>query len=260
MSSRYFTLREALLPVSLGQGAAARGGRGVIAANAQGTGAAEGLSAAHRALKGDPSIQFTLKPAPPPPEAPTWLRDVFRWLEEVLKPVARLVDWLAGFLPDAPYVRILLWAVLAAAAAGFIWMIYRRIADGEWRMPRRRRKVAGPAPADEEWAPESAPARSWLEEADALAAQGRFADAVHHLLLRSVEDIARRRPKAVRPALTSRELARVEGVPAPARTLFAHIAALVERSLFGGRGVERGDWEGARAAYADFVLPRTWRP
>ena len=33
-------------------------------------------------------------------------------------------------------------------------------------------------------------------EADALAAEGRFAEAIHHLLLRSVEDIGRRRPRA----------------------------------------------------------------
>ena len=176
----------------------------------------------------------------------------------MLKPVARLVDWLAGFLPDAPYVRILLWTVLAAAAAGFLWMIYRRVADGEWRLPRRRR-IGEAAPAEEEWAPESAPARSWLEEADALAAQGRFAEAVHHLLLRSVEDLARRRPRSVRPALTSRELANAEGVPATARTLFAQIAALVERSLFGGRAVDLHDWQTARSAYADFVLPGAWR-
>ena len=163
-------------------------------------------------------------------------------------------------MPDAPYARILLWTVLAAAALGFAIMVYRRIRDGEWRLPRRRRSVAIPVDAEEEsWAPEAAPARSWLREADALAARGLYAEAVHHLLFRSIEDIARRRPRLVRPALTSRELAAAEALPAPARSLFSRIAGLVERSLFGGAAVDAGDWTSARAAYADLVLPGTWR-
>ncbi len=63
--------------------------------------------------------------------------------------------------------------------------------------------------------------RSWLDEADALAAKGRFAEAIHHLLLRSVEDIARRRPKLVRPALTSRELSASDGIPAARRAIYS---------------------------------------
>jgi hypothetical protein len=112
---------------------------------------------------------------------------------------------------------------------------------------------------EEAWAPEAAPARAWLNEADAMARQGRFAEAVHHLLTRSIEDIARRRPRLVRPALTSRELAAATDIPPSARDLFAGIARLVEKSLFGGRPVSAEDWETARAAYADFALPGTWR-
>ncbi len=222
--------------------------------------AADGLAAAHDALKADSSIQFSLQPAPPPPEAPRWLRDFFQWLGDVLRPVGRFFQWIGSFMPDAPYARIILWTVLAAAALGFAVMVYQRIRHGEWRLPRRRRPVGIEVGAEEEaWAPEAAPARSWLREADALAAEGRYAEAVHHLLFRSIEDIGRRRPRLVRPALTSRELAAAEALPPPARGLFARIAALVEHSLFGGRPVEAADWTAARTAYADLVLPGTWR-
>jgi hypothetical protein len=236
-------------------------GRDDIADEAQdAAGTAERLAAAHEALKADGSIQFTLQPAPPPPQPPQWLRDFVQWLNEVLEPVGRLFQWIGSFMPDAPYARILLWTVLAVSALAFALMVYRRIRDGEWRLPRRRRAVAVAAQAgEEEWAPDAAPARSWLREADALAAQGRYAEAVHHLLFRSIEDIGRRRPRLVRPALTSRELAAAQALPPPARSLFARIAGLVERSLFGGRPVEAGDWTAARAAYADLVLPGTWR-
>jgi hypothetical protein len=222
--------------------------------------AADGLAAAHEALKADPSIQFHLKAAPPPPRPPAWLRDFVEWLGDALRPVGRLFDWLGGFMPDAPFARILLWTVLLLFALALATAIYRRLRDGKWSLPRRRLGAAGEPQAEEEpWSPDAAPARSWLREADALAAQGRYAEAVHHLLFRSIEDIGRRRPRLVRPALTSRELAAAEALPPPARSLFARIAALVERSLFGGRPVEAEDWTSARAAYADLVLPGTWR-
>jgi hypothetical protein len=218
------------------------------------------LAAAHEALKADSSIQFSLQPAPPPPEPPKWLRDVSEWLSDVFDPVGRFFQWIGSFMPDAPYARILLWTVLIAAALGFAILIYRRLREGEWRLRGRRRPTGNPVEDEEEtWAPEAAPARSWLREADALAAEGRYAEAVHHLLFRSVEDIARRRPRLVRPALTSRELAAAEALPPPARSLFARIAGLVERSLFGGRPVEAADWTAARTAYSDLVLPGTWR-
>ncbi|HEX8062489.1 MAG TPA: DUF4129 domain-containing protein [Allosphingosinicella sp.] len=236
-------------------------GRGPISEKAQdAAGAADGLAAAHDALKADSSIQFSLQPSPPPPEPPKWLGDFFDWLGDAVRPAGRFFDWISSFLPDAPYARILLWTVLTAAALGFALMVYRRVRDGEWSLPRRRRAAAMPVSAEEEsWAPEAAPARSWLREADVLAAQGRYAEAVHHLLFRSVEDIGRRRPRLVRPALPSRELAAAEALPPPARNLFARIAGLVEHSLFGGRPVEAADWTAARSAYADFVLPGTWR-
>jgi hypothetical protein len=212
-------------------------------------------------LRADSSIQFTLQPAPPAPKPPQWWVDFGHWLGRVLRPVVHFLDWIASFMPNAPFARILLWAVLAAAALFVGAIVYQRVRHGEWRLPRRRRAVAVEAAAEEEaqWTPEAAPARAWLQEADALAARGLYAEAVHHLLFRSVEDIARRRPRLVRPALTSRELAAASAIPAAARDLFARIAALVERSLFGGRPVGEPDWTSARAAYADFVLPGSWR-
>lgn len=219
-----------------------------------------GFAAAHAALKADPSTQFVLTPAPPRPPPPQWLVDFFHWLGRVLEPVGRFFAWLSSFMPDVPYARIFLWTVIALAAAALSWAAWQRIRHGEWRLPRWRRRnaVAADAP-EQEWAPDAAPVRAWLREADAMAAQGRFAEAVHHLLFRSIEDIAQRRPRLVRPALTSRELAAAEAIPPSARDLFARIARLVEQSLFGGRPVGADDWQAARTAYADFALPGTWR-
>jgi hypothetical protein len=182
-----------------------------------------------------------------------------RWLGETLEPVGRALKWIGSLFPDAAYAQILLWAIIAAGGAVLLWALYNRVRHGEWRLRLPRRATVLDLTAEEEWAPEESGARSWLEEADALAREGRFAEAIHHLLFRSVEDIARRRPALVRPALTSRELAASEGIPGRARDLFAGIAGLVERGLFAGRPVAEDDWLQARETYSNLALPAAWK-
>lgn len=215
---------------------------------------------AHRALVADPDVQFSLSAAPPPAQPPQWLKAVGDWILWALRPIGRALAWLFSWLPDWPYARILLWGVIALLLATIAWMAVERIRHGEWRLPRwRRRRHVTDALPDDEPLFDAEPARAWLREADALAAVGRFAEAAHLLLLRSVEDLARRRPGAVKPALTARELAAATIFPAPVRERFAAIALLVERSLFGGRPVDADDWQTARARYAELALPRAWR-
>ena len=221
-------------------------------------GEADRFAHAWRAMRADSSIQFNLAPPPQPPKPPHWLKALLHWLGDLLEPVWRFLKWLGTFLPDAAYARILLWSVIGLGAAALLWVFYNRVRYGEWRL--RLPRLAPPADLmEEEWAPDEAGARSWLEEADALAREGRYAEAIHHLLFRSVEDIARRRPALVRPALTSRELAASEAIPGRARDLFSGIARLVERSLFGQRAVGEQDWQQAREAYSNFAVPAAWR-
>lgn len=179
----------------------------------------------------------------------------------MLEPIGRFLAWITSLMPAAPYARIMLWSVIALAVAALIYMVYQRFRTGEWRLPRRRLAVSAEydgAGEEEEETPAFEPKRSWLQEADALAAQGLFAEAVHHLLFRSIEDIAYRRPQLVRPALTSREIAAAKAIPAKARDMFTAIAALVERSLFGGAPVTADDWADARTAYGDLAAGRSW--
>ena len=222
-------------------------------------GDADRFAAAHAALKADPSVQFTFTSPPAPPQPPSWLKAFFDWLGNVLEPVGRFLAWIGSFMPDAPIARILLWTLLALAAVALIWGIYTRVKTGEWQAPRIRRAPFREAPVEEEWVPEDEPVRAWLREADSLAEQGRYAEAIHHLLFRSIEDISSRRPHLVRPSLTSREIGASDTIPERARGLFVGIVRVVERSLFGGREVSRDDWTAARSAYADFALPQAWR-
>ncbi len=220
----------------------------------------ERLADAHRALRADGDVQFDMMPTEPPQPPPAWLKALGEWVEQVLAPVGRFLRWVGSFMPDAPYARIFLWTIIVLLALLLLWMVVDRIRHGIWRLPRRRRAAVADRVAmqDEDWTPQAAPARAWLEEADRLAAEGCYAEAVHHLLLRSVEDLARRRPRAVRPALTSRDLAGAPDIPAAPRRLFAEIAAAVERSLFGGQPIGMDEWGRCRSAYTDFVQVRNW--
>ena len=222
-------------------------------------GDADRFAQAHAALKADSSIQFKFTEAALPPQPPQWLKDFFEWLGRVFEPVGRFLKWIGGFMPDAPVARILLWSLLALAACALVWAIYQRIRTGAWKWPTFRKAPLDEPDVEMEWAPDFAPVHEWLREADALAEQGKFAEAAHHLLFRSIQDISSRRPHLVRPGLTSREISTAEAIPNEARGLFVGIVKLVERSLFGGRTVNRDDWTVARAAYADFALPQAWR-
>ena len=188
-----------------------------------------GFDQAHRTLLADPSIQFDLpmfEPRPPP-------------------------DWMTNlFAGDAPVLRALFWLVVAAVAALVLWRLLRWAADRDWR--RRR------AAEEESWRPEEAPARALLGEADALAAQGRFGEAAHLLLFRSLEDIEARRPALLRPALTSRDIAALPALPERPRGAFARIAGQVERSLFARRPLAEQDWRECRAAYEEFAFAEGW--
>ena len=68
---------------------------------------------------------------------------------------------------------------------------------------------------------------------------GRYSEAAHLLLFRSIEDIDARRPDLVRPALTSRDIAALPRSPARPRRAFARIAMMVERSLFARAAARR---------------------
>lgn len=198
------------------------------------------VAEAHARLRARADIQFDLnltKPVPPP-QPPAWLR--------------ALVEAIGAL---GPYAFYILWGALILLVLAVVFFAGRSY----WRGRRSGEAVAGPVNDAAAWRPEERVARALLAEADEMAAAGRYEEATHLLLHRSLEDIQHRRPKALRPALTSREISRVDMLPALIRTAFAKMAAPVERSLFGGRSLERGDWEEARAAYGEFALPGTWK-
>lgn len=188
-------------------------------------------------------IQTAFPTPEPPPQTPAWLS----WLYDAL---GDFFQWSApGFKPLAWTCAILL----------ALFLLYRFApAFARWvdRLPLFRR--AGTDEDDPLGQVEAGAARALLAEADALAAAGRFAEAVHLLLYRSVEDIEGRRPGLVRPAMTSRDLAEARDLPGAAREAFSLIARAVEISLFGGRSIDAGAWQQCRTAYAELTVAKNW--
>jgi len=186
-------------------------------------------------------IQTSLPETPPEPPAPDWLLDLIRAIGNFFEATG----------PALPYI---LWGIGIALA---LYIAYRLLPGfAAWVDARRRHVVAQDLP--EYGQVEASAARARLADADALAAAGRFAEAVHLLLYRSVDDIAARRPGLVKPALTSRDLAASRDLPGIVRTAFARIARAVEVSLFGGEPVDAGVWGECRAAYAELTVPKAW--
>ena len=199
---------------------------------------ADRVEAAHQILLRDPGLQFEFEAQPPPQELPDWLRAFF--------------EFLGGL---QPVFEILFWIGVAALAALILYFLVREI------VRYQRSKAAEPEgreTAVSDWRPPVARARALLSDADRLAAEGRFAEAVHLLLYRSLEDIDAKRPHTLKPALTSRDILTLSVLPTVARRTLGRLVETVEWSFFGGRRVDAKDFSACRLAYEEFAFADTW--
>jgi len=204
----------------------------------------QALRAAQAQLLRDPSLQFGFGKAqlPPRTELPGWLKAIFQAIGDVLNAIAPFLGWI--FIGG-----------LAAALAVVLFFILREFARTRWPdLFKKKRRAAKPAA----WRPDAVVARALLEEADKLAAAGRYAEAVRLILHRSIEEIEGRRPRLVKPAYTAREIGRLTDIPENARSVFVGIAGVVEKSFFGGQGLDADGFAACRKAYETFAFPGAW--
>jgi hypothetical protein len=192
----------------------------------------DALARAHQALLQDHQLQFHFTQAPPR-EPPTWL-----------EPIARLLGAIA------PFLQYLFWGGVIIVLGFVLYALATAIMR---RMPARVRKEKAAPVETPVYRPTAARARALLEEADRLAAEGRYAEAARVLLHRSIEDLESVFAMAIGPALTSREIARLQPLSDEGRTVFSGIAQAVETSLFGGQPLEATRYRACREAYATFA-------
>lgn len=202
-------------------------------------GASDAFARAHETLLRGKDLQFQPAAAPKPLETPEWVRTI-----------AKVLDALA------PYLVYVFWGGLILGAAIILYFVIRELIATRWPAFKAGK---GPVLSDDGWRPSAAKARTLLEDADKLAAAGRFAEAVHLILFRGIEDIEAKRPDLIKPALTSRDIAGLAGVPERVRHAFSQIARVVERSFFGGQAVGADEFAACRRAYEDFAFAEAWR-
>lgn len=198
------------------------------------------------ALRADGELQFAPLATPKPPETPAWLRALGQFLADLLEPVGRALAALGRLIGMSG--TAVAWTVGAIVAALLLYLVWQMVPKQFRRGPRQTDE---PPPA---WVPAREEAQALLEDADRLAAEGRFDEATHLLLRRSVQQIEAVRPGLLDPSSTAREIATLPALPEQARGAFGIIAQRVERSLFALRSLSAEDWQAARAAYAQFAL------
>jgi len=139
----------------------------------------------------------------------------------------------------------MLFFISLAAIAAVIFMTWR---DNMWSLSRERRFER----SDDESAT-AAEVTVRMEkaqvEADELARRGDFAEAMHILLLRSLDELRRHLGVSIAVSLTSREILRHVSLPSEGRSVFADIIDRVELSYFGGRRPGADEYTACRGSF-----------
>jgi hypothetical protein len=146
------------------------------------------------------------------------------------------------------FVSFLLWGALGIGAIFLILFIIREIG--------RRQKDAKIDPDEdvigEEPAPVEAELAAPLDDAELLARAGKFAEAIHMLLLRTLAELARADGK-VAAHLTSREILASIRLREGAREALTELVNVVEPTWFGDDVPGELDWQRCKAQFDRFV-------
>ncbi len=144
-----------------------------------GTGEIEGAEGADafardwETLRADSDIQFAPVKPPEPAETPSWLTELGEFLGRLFSPVGDALTALGRAIGLSG--QAIMWLVIAIGVAILVFLAWRLLAP----LRLRRRE---PEPAAPEWTPDAAEALSLLEDADRLAAEGRYDEATLLLL------------------------------------------------------------------------------
>ena len=137
-----------------------------------------------------------------------------------------------------------LWVVIVIALAVFLYALRDTLPILRWRQSG--------AWTGEDAAPGDVKARTpeaVLAAADDLAAEGRFVEAMHVLLLQGLAEIRRVLDEQFADSLTSREILRSARLSDAGRASLRDIVNRVEWTYFGEHPAERADYVACRASF-----------
>lgn len=199
------------------------------------------FDAIHQELLKDRDLQFD-RPENPEAPAPDAEEDGYR------SPFGGALNALG------PLMQVLFWSLIVFLVGGLLALMGRSAFQA--RRTDQRDNGGAKAVTDNlrQDRPSMALAQARLEEADRLASEGHFAEAVHTLLFRSIDDIEAERKAGLASSLTAREISSLEGVSSAARKALSPINALVEKGIFGAKPLGASDYASAREAYTEFAF------
>lgn len=149
----------------------------------------------------------------------------------------------------APLATLVLYVLVAAAVLLILsWIVLEAVSRRRGRGPEPGAK---PEPGEE--AGEAPESKAVLDDASRLAAEGRYGEAIHVLLLVAIRQLAERSRVTLPPSRTSRELVRLLPLGGESRETFADLVRSVELSLFGGVAAGPEDYERSLARFRSLV-------
>jgi len=141
----------------------------------------------------------------------------------------------------------LLWVLLAILIALALWWLREPLMDLlNLRLPRRRER---PEVLSESTENEGAMEVGLAASAEALARAGRYAEAIHELLLQSLSEIRAALEEQFADSLTSREILRSTQLAPEGRRALGEIIRQVELSHFGHREVGETEYLACRRSF-----------
>ncbi len=165
---------------------------------------------------------------------------------EMPKEVEPPKSWWPNFGIPAELAKLLLWGAVIVGVGVVVWSLL----DSLPVISRSRRIVA-----PEEGLGSAGPGQKMDEaqvEADDLAAQGYYNEAMHVLLHKSLQELHRRLGLRFAASLTSREILRRVELPDEGRGALTRIIQAVEMTYFGGRLAGAPDYAECRGHFDIF--------
>jgi Domain of unknown function (DUF4129) len=155
-------------------------------------------------------------------------------------------DWLAWIL------NVMFWLLIGVLALLAIFYLGREIPV--WLGRRRRLKPGEAAMVQGTNVAVDGQLLDALSRADRLAAEGQFAEALHLLLLHSIDYLKRHLGGVHGPSNTAREILHRSRLPDTGRRSLGAIVDAAEVSYFGGRPVDGGTYATCRRHYQTFAF------
>jgi hypothetical protein len=178
--------------------------------------------------------------APSAPDMTAVSQAVIRRLDLQLE-LPREAEGLSWSIPLPP---ALFWSLVVLAAVLLLYYLAIYVLPGlQGARPARWQETLG---GGESGVPAS---ETEVAEADALARQGRFGEAMHALLLHGLMEIRRRLDEKFADSLTSREIRHSIRLSDRGRAALSDIVARVERCYFGEYPASASDYQGCRASF-----------